>query len=144
MMRSPIIFGWAKPVPINFFNLRNPKSDMVWVGLAGPAANFALALTLAILIKFQIFTFYPLQFLLVAIIFVNLALAVFNLVPVPPLDGSRILTGILPRKYASRYSRLEPYGFIILIILLYLGLIDKLILPIVGFMAKVLGTQVLW
>ncbi len=119
MTRSPVVFGYAKPVPVNFYNLRNPKKDMIWVGLAGPLANFIVAaLTFLILLTgfighSGIFGF------LVTVMLINLVLGVFNLIPIPPLDGSRILMGLLPRKLAALYARVTPmHGMIILIIVL--------------------------
>ncbi len=143
MMRSPVIFGWAKPVPINFFNLRHPKRDMIWVGLAGPVANITLAFLMAAL-----FRFFPipndslLQQLIVTAILINLVLAAFNLIPVPPLDGSRILFGVLPRRYAFEYIRLENYGFLVILILLYFGLVDRFIWPTVLILAKIIGIEI--
>jgi len=117
--RSPVVFGYAKPVPVNFFNLRNPKKDMIWVGLAGPAANFAAA---AIAFLFLASGFIPnlgLAEFILKIMVINIVLGVFNLIPIPPLDGSRILMGLLPKKLAELYSRITPlHGMIILILLL--------------------------
>src|SRR5512143_2482273 len=137
-------FGWAKPVPVNFMNLRNPKKDMVWVGLAGPGTNFVLALFSALLIRLigsfapnavllarpdvpadflrsvgvapSLLT--PVVLMLMAAIFFNSALMTLNLIPIPPLDGSRILSGLLPPQAAYAYSKLERYGFLILIVFL--------------------------
>ncbi len=116
---SPVVFGYAKPVPVNFYNLRNPKKDMIWVGLAGPLANFIVAaLTFLILLTGFIGHSGVLGFL-VTVMIINLVLGVFNLIPIPPLDGSRILMGLLPRKLAVLYARITPmHGMIILIILL--------------------------
>jgi Zn-dependent protease len=116
-----ILFGWAKPVPINPYNLNNPKRDMMWIGLAGPATNFAVALVLALL-----FRLLPISASLGAIILfygvaINLLLGIFNLIPIPPLDGSRILTGLLPEKYAYGINSIGRFGFIILIILFMSG-----------------------
>ncbi len=120
LSHSPIIFGWAKPVPVNFFNLRNPRKNMVWVGLAGPLANFIAAALIIILINSGIVTqAFAINFLSNVLI-INLILGVFNLIPVPPLDGSRILMGLLPERLAILYSRIEPYGIIILIAILLL------------------------
>jgi len=118
-----ILFGWAKPVPINPYNLNDPKRDMMWIGLAGPATNFAIALLLALLFRLLPISLASLgaQILFYGIA-INLLLGFFNLIPIPPLDGSRILTGLLPEEYAYRLSRIEPFGFIILIILFVSGI----------------------
>ena len=136
--------GWAKPVPVNPQNFKNPRRDMMWVALAGPAANFVLAGVCAVLLRLLPYFLYPLSllgkawvsffgkpvFLMLALgIQLNIGLAVFNLLPIPPLDGSKILSGLLPRRLAHQYSRLEPYGFILLILLIFTGTIQKIILP---------------
>jgi len=121
------LFGYAKPVPVRFGNLRNPKRDMIWVALAGPAANLIQALLWGIL-------FYLLQGLGTEEVFfyamckagisMNVGLFVFNLFPLPPMDGGRIMVGLLPLKQALAFSRLEPYGFFIVIALIYLQVLD--------------------
>jgi Zn-dependent protease len=133
------VFGWAKPVPVNFQRLRHPKRDMMWVGAAGPAANISLAILVSLLAKI-----YPLpqyaDFFAFAI-FINLLLAVFNLIPIPPLDGSRIVMGLLPDRFLLSYSRLERYGIFIVIILLYFGLFERFVLPVIIFCGQLLGAQ---
>lgn len=133
LMGSPFVFGWAKPVPVNPRYFRNPRRDMMWVGMAGPGANLVLAILAALVVKSGIVPSH-LVGLFGIIILINLILATFNLIPIPPLDGSRILMGLLPREQAYAYMRIEPYGFIIIIALLWMGLLDKILLPIVYFL----------
>lgn len=112
-------FGWAKPVPVNFANLNNPKRDMIFVALAGPAVNIVLALAASFLYPFG-----PKIFGLA--VGINLMLATFNMMPIPPLDGSRVVAGLLPTSLARKYLYLEPFGFIIVIVLLQSGALDFL------------------
>jgi len=123
------VFGYAKPVPVNFGNLRHPKRDMVWVALAGPASNFVQAVLWALLL----FALLALQaeepfFLQMARagILVNLVMWAFNLFPLPPLDGGRVLTGLLPVRQALWLSRVEPYGFFIVLALVLAGVVGSL------------------
>jgi Zn-dependent protease len=137
LTRAPLfIFGWAKPVPVNFSNLRHPKRDMLWVAGAGPCANFVMALAWAFLLKaaapggmIDSDGFFEMA---KAGIQVNLVLMALNLLPIPPLDGGRIALSLLPGPIAYRYSRLEPYGFMIVIALLATGVLNYLMLPIMG------------
>lgn len=131
--RGQFAIGMARPVPVNFANLRNPRRDMIWVALAGPAANFALAGFLAFLFKF-----FPNPLLLYAIYF-NVGIAIFNLIPIPPLDGSRILTGLLPAFLARIYIRLEPFGFLMVLALYFSGILYGILLPSIDFFCQKLG-----
>lgn len=131
---SPVLIGWAKPVPINPYRLNNPVKDMAKVGIAGPASNFALAILSALIIwLFKISGADPYSAannLIIKLLYINvqinLILGVFNLIPIPPLDGSRIITAFLPPAIAYKYNQLERYGFIIIIFLLYAGMLDFL------------------
>jgi len=135
--RGQFIFGAAKPVPVNFLSLKNLRKDIIWIGLSGPIANFALALVLSLLWKFVPQTG-PSDFIFSNLILINMIVGVFNLIPIPPLDGARILVGILPVKSASVYARLEPYGLVFVVAFLYLGVIDIFIMPVIGFMLGLL------
>ncbi len=146
-----IKFGWAKPVPVNPRYFRDPKRDMLWVAMAGPLTNLGVAIVSAILSK-AIWIFggilpysrateailLPLSAMLVASVWINLVLAIFNFLPIPPLDGGRILAGLLPDRLASSYQQLERYGFVIVIILALSGLLPKAILPIISFVNALL------
>ena len=127
------IFGWAKPVPINFRALRSQKSGMIWVALAGPGANFLMAigwLMLAIIsLKLELFILYSMARVG---IFLNILLAVFNLLPIPPLDGSRVISALLPGPLAYKYGQFEQYGFLILLGLMFIGGFQLFVLPIVA------------
>jgi Zn-dependent protease len=141
-----IKFGWAKPVPVNPRYFQNPKKDMLWVALAGPVTNLALAVISAILTK-AIWTLasilpyssaaeailVPLNSMLIASVWINLVLCIFNFLPIPPLDGSRILMGLLPNNLALSYMRIERFGFIIILVLAFSGILSKVIVPIISF-----------
>jgi Zn-dependent protease len=131
------VFGAAKPVPINYYALRNPKRDMIWIGISGPAANFLFALILSLLLKI-VSPISLLNIILVSLISINVVLGVFNLIPIPPLDGSRVLMGILPGKLAAKVALLEPFGFIIIIMLLAMGIFDHLVFPLVNSILSLL------
>ncbi|HEX4857088.1 MAG TPA: site-2 protease family protein [Limnobacter sp.] len=129
------LFGWAKPVPVNFGNLKNPKKDIRYVAFAGPGANFLMALAWALTLKSQILLGFNEPFfaeMAKAGIMVNLVLAALNLLPILPLDGGRILYSFLPRSVAYTFSRTEPYGMILLIALLVLGILPMFIQPVVS------------
>lgn len=135
MMMGGILFGWAKPVPVDFSRLRNPKRDMLWVAAAGPASNLVMAMIWAIVLKFAVDlppTFsVPLQFMAQAGVMINVVLMVLNLLPLPPLDGGRIAVSLLPNHLAYQYSKVERYGFIILIVLLFTGILSKILQPFI-------------
>lgn len=136
------IFGWAKPVPVNFANLRNPKRDMFWVAGAGPSANFAMALGWALLLKASLpsglIASDGLLEMARAGVQVNLMLMALNLLPILPLDGGRIAVSVLPRGLAASYARTEPYGFMIVILLLATGFLNDLMSPLVSLFLKLL------
>lgn len=124
--------GWAKPVPVMFENLRNPKRDMIWVAIAGPITNLALATISALLLRLLVefgnpaapgsplaMLVEPVVLMLAFSVYINLMLAIFNMIPVPPLDGGRVLVGLLPNRQAAAWSRIEPYGMMIIIALVF-------------------------
>ena len=134
-----IIFGWAKPVPIDFRRLKNPKRDMIGVALAGPAVNILLAFLLSRFVHTN-YSFKVMEMLVLAI-FINLLLAVFNMIPIPPLDGSRLVMGLLPNRLAFEYAKLERYGILIVILLLSTGLFETIVIPIVNYLGSLLGVN---
>ena len=126
------VFGWAKPVPVNFLRLRRPKTDMIWVGMAGPFVNVVMAISFSLLIHIPMFEKYGDVTALA--VFVNLLLAVFNMIPIPPLDGSRLVMGLLPAALGRIYGQLERYGILIVVVLLYLGVFEWAVFPVVQFL----------
>jgi len=143
LMAGGFIFGWAKPVPVSWRNLNNPKKDMIWVALAGPMANLGMAIIWAALMKVAIMLvnaghdeMRALVYMGIAGIQINGVLMLLNLLPLPPLDGGRILVGLLPGPLSWRVSRIEPYGFFILVGLLYFGIISMILSPLMrGFVS---------
>lgn len=148
---SPYLFGWAKPVPVNFGNLRHPKRDMLWVAAAGPGANLLMAFLWALVFKLGLaipesnFS-EPMLLMGQAGILINAILLVLNLLPLPPLDGGRIAVSLLPQRIAYRFAQIEPYGFIILLVLLFTGVLGAVIGPFIlitiRLVAWLVGLQV--
>ncbi len=132
------LFGWAKPVPVNYSALRSPKRHMLWVAAAGPASNLAMALGWAILLKLAVlmpmnfFFSMPMKLMSQAGILVNLVFMFLNLLPILPLDGGRILTSLLPSRMAWQYAKLEPWGLPLLLLLLATNVLDFVLVPLVG------------
>jgi Zn-dependent protease len=142
-----ILFGWAKPVPVNFGNLRRPKRDMLWVAAAGPGANLAMALFWALMIKLAIglegsSLAMPLALMGAAGVFINAVLMALNLIPLPPLDGGRIAISLLPHRLAYSLSRVEPYGIFILLALLFMGVVGMLIWPLIQALITLCATLI--
>jgi len=136
LMPGNFLFGWAKPVPITYENLRSPKRDMALVALAGPMANLVMGLFWALVLRLGALWWpeSPGPFLVyagVAGVFVNTILMVLNLLPLPPLDGGRVLTGLLPGRLSWQFSRIEPYGIFILLGLLVTGILGMILWPVV-------------
>ena len=141
LLHSPFIFGYAKPVPVDFSRLRNPKKQMAWVALAGPLANLVMAFL-------WMLSYFVLQSVGITEVFflevaeagvkINLILFAFNLFPLPPLDGGRIMTSILPSRYAFRFARIEPYGFFIVLGLMMLNLLHYWMKPVMMLAALLL------
>lgn len=150
---APFLFGWAKPVPVNFGNLRRPKRDMVLVAAAGPLTNIVLAIASALLFHSLMHVrlpahsaltgpliagLTPLALMAQYSVVINIVLAIFNLIPILPLDGGRVLTGLLPVRQAIAFSRLEPFGLLIVIALLASNVLDRVLGPVVGVFLHVL------
>ncbi|MFQ3573266.1 MAG: site-2 protease family protein [Thermodesulfovibrionales bacterium] len=151
MTSGQFVFGYAKPVPINTRNFANPSRDMALCAAAGPVSNLIIATISMILLKYifipsatlisdDLFeqTLKPIALMLKTSVFVNVILAVFNMLPVPPLDGGRVLAGILPYRYSSFFDKIEPFGFIIVLILIITGLTSYFVYPIVKLILGIL------
>ena len=142
LMQSPFVFGYAKPVPINPFNFKNPKRDMAISAAAGPLTNMSIAVISLLLFKYFLPLAYtgdpematrvlePIREMLLFSITINVILASFNLIPVPPLDGGRVLMGLLSHKHAEALGRVEPYGMIVVILLIMTGIANYIVLPL--------------
>lgn len=140
LLGSGILFGWAKPVPVQFGNLKQPKQDMVWVALAGPLSNLAMAVAWGMLLKIASLGLFPVWLaqyffdMAATGITINLILLVLNMLPLPPLDGGRVVTGLLPYPQAEQFAKLEKFGFPILLGLAFTGLLGSILGPIMGFL----------
>ena len=137
-MGAGFLFGWAKPVPVNFANLRHPKQDMLWVAAAGPGANLVMAFFWALVIKFAMVMpindlTKPMILMGIAGIEINVILMVLNLLPLPPLDGGRMAVSLLPHRIAYHFAKIEPYGFMILLVLLISGVLGVIVWPLITF-----------
>ena len=140
LISGGFVFGYAKPVPINPYNLRNPRRDMIWISMAGVLTNLAVAAVSAMSFRILASGFLgswgliirPLMMMLMVSVRINIILAVFNAIPIPPLDGSRVLVNLLPAEKSMVFSKLEPYGFLIILLLFFTGMIN-FIWPIIRF-----------
>lgn len=147
LMVSNFVFGWAKPVPVDARNLRNPRRDMAIVALAGPVTNLLMAFIWGFIAKCGIWAEMndnawlglPLVYMGGAGIMINVVLGVLNLIPLPPLDGGKVLSSLLPPRAAYQFEKIEPYGFLILLVLMFAGVLSKIMAPFVFFLVNVIG-----
>jgi Zn-dependent protease len=146
LLPGGFVFGWAKPVPVDWRNFKHPKRDMAWVAVAGPVSNLLMALLWALAARAALgmsadnWIALPLLFMGVAGIFINTILMVLNLLPLPPLDGGRVVTGLLPAPYAYQFARIEPYGFFILVALLVTGVLSIVMWPVVKLFLQMMSS----
>lgn len=150
-LTTGFVFGWAKPVPITWENLRHPKRDMALVALAGPLANLLMALGWGLVDRISValppsagWAAVPLHFMGATGIIINVVLMVLNLLPLPPLDGGRVVTGLLPGSLSWQFSRIEPYGLIILVVLILTGMLGRILDPAVGAMQHLVFSLLGW
>ena len=136
--RGMFAFGYAKPVPINPYNFKNPKKDIMWVGLAGPASNFLIAFILSVILRMNLAGGIIKEALQYGVV-INLILFIFNLIPIPPLDGSRVVSAFLSYKNAYRYLKLEIIGFIVIIILIVNGMFEWFLKPVLRILLNIMG-----
>lgn len=138
----PIVFGAAKPVPVNFDRLRPYRLGIIAVSLAGPVSNFLLAIIALLLLGFGVGDLLPgSDVVLGTVAFYNILLGTFNLIPIPPLDGSKVIVAFLPESLMQQLLSLERYGFVLIFILLYMGVLDKVLIPVLNLFATVFGVR---
>lgn len=135
--KGALSFGYAKPVPINPYHFKNPRKDIMWVGIAGPLANFLIAFILSLMLKMGIPAFF--EDVIIWGIIINLILGIFNLIPIPPLDGSKIIASFLPYRLSCGYLKLQIYGFIFIILLINLGFFNLFIIPAIKVIFSLWG-----
>ncbi len=145
LLQTGFVFGWAKPVPVNFNNLKNPRKDMAIVAVAGPLSNLAMAILWVFIYKFgttmgDTNIAKGIMAMGQAGILINLILFVFNLLPIPPLDGGRVLSAFVPASVSDMLDKIEPYGFFIVIGLLYFGVLNAILNPVIGFFMHTIGS----